>query len=491
MSIRIVSALLALGTALVGCASLGTPPMASSTSISAYERTQALPEAVVVAESLRDSYLNRAASQRQDDRWAGLGLIGIGLLAGDLAIRGVASSEVLGLGLAGVGLQAANRWSNPPSEWRIYIEGAGAIQCALTAVKPLRNAYPRKDELTAAIGGLDSGADGLAESLRAFDGDQTPRVVQARNAVDKARAMSQTAKAARTRLQTAGGDLYSVVGDIRVQVERQQAISAPDFGALVTSLVGQKIIGPSPLLAVPDPKTKASGSADTLVAPTKALEALIASTEDIVLLVNAKPATASLENCRVNVAAAGITMKVEPSTMTVQAGSTMTALASGGVPSYNATWLSTAPPADQIVLKAEGNGVISVEAKASAQTASYTLLVIDSSKGRESLKVDIVAAPPSALPTTPQPPPTVPDVPQACAKPDANVKAVQEALLKNDIKTVKIDNKDFTLVADGCQGKITNEAITQFYIKQGMDRASIETDPAKLLSQAASDLLKK
>ena len=201
------------------------------------------------------------------------------------------------------------------------------------------------------------------------------------------------------------------------------------------------------------------------------------------LLVNAKPATASLENCRVNVAAAGIAMKVEPSVITAQAGSTVTALASGGVPSYSATWLSTAPPAEQVVLKVEGNGVISVEAKAGAQSASYALLVIDSSKGRESLRVDIVAAP---APVKTEPTPSTPTLTKACSAPDAKVKAVQEAL-----KTVKIDDKDQALVADGCQGKLTNEAIIQFYVKQGMARASVDTDPAKLLSQAASDLLKK
>ena len=417
---RIASAFIALSAALAGCASLDPSPTASSASITAYKNTQSLPDAVVVAESLRNNYLDRAANQRRDDRLAGLGLIGIGLLGADLAIRGVASSEVLALGLAGVGLQAANRWGNPPTEWRIYVEGASALQCALTAVQPLRSAYPRKDEITDTIKSIESQANSLAESLQAFDGNDDPRVVRARNAVIKARATIPAAKAARTRLQAAGGELYAVVGDIQVQVERQQAISAPDFGTLVTSLIGQKIIGPSPLLKAANSFAKSSGPADILVAPTEVLESLIAVAEDILLLVNAKPATASLENCRVNVAAAGIAMKVEPSVMTAQAGSNVTALASGGVPSYSATWLSTAPPAEQVVLKVEGNGVISVEAKAGAQSASYALLVIDSSKGRESLRVDIVAAP---APVKTEPTPSTPTLTKACSAPDAKVKA--------------------------------------------------------------------
>lgn len=474
-----------LACALAGCTALAPAPQKTTLEL----KTRSLDNVVAAAEKLRESYLSRAYAQKREERIAGLGLIGLGLVAGDLAMRGAGQSEVLGLGLAGVGLHTSNNWANPRAEALVYVEGAGGIQCALTAMAPLNAAYRRRQELATLITKVQSDASSLRVRLSAFTIDE-PAVVGARNAVSRADALLPAAKDALAQLDGAGEDLYAALGDIEVQVAKMQFSVGPEFGSLITSLISQKIIVPSPLLQKPG-NAKTSSSAENDLGPlTKEIEGHLSLVESILARFNAKAAAAVLQSCKVNLAAAGIAMKVDPASVGVQAGETVTALASGGVPSYSAVWHALAAPTDLVTYKVEPNGVISITAKPGAKTGTYTLMVVDGGKGRDSLTVNVGAVPQPATSTEATQKPKGPDTPAAlCPNPSPLVKAVQEALVKEGIKTVKIKGVDQAVLIDGCQGPVTNEAMKQFYVqKQGLAEDAVEKDPARLLKEAASDL---
>ena len=481
-----IAALAALSLALAGCTSLGPSPEPDRAAVTTYKGSPTLPNAVAVAESLRDNYRARVNAQRRDERWAGLSLIGMGIVAGDLAIRGVGKHDVLGLGLGATGLYTANNWANPKPERLIFIEGAAAVQCALTAVDPLTLPYLRRNDLVRVIGVMDREAASVNKQLKAFT-VLDPSVARARNAVSRAMVLLPAARAALARLDQAGPQLYSVVGAIQTAVERAQENAAPDFHTLVASLMAEKILGPSPLLIEGDKKTAINKELENqLLETTETLESAVQEAQGIIDLVNAKPVSSELEKCKVDLAAAGITMKVDPAVLTVQAGTTRMALASGGVPSYSASWTSTTPPADQVTLKSEPNGIISIEAKANAAAGTYTVLVADSAKGREVLVVTIAAAAAATGATHAAAPANANAQPSCTRVP--KVEAVQKALVAKGIKSVKVDGKDRAVAVDGCMGPATIEAMKQFYRSQGMPENSIEKDANALLKEIAPDL---
>lgn len=482
--------LMSLFVVLTGCSSLKAPPEPSAAAKTAYEANRTLPNAVTLAESLRDAYLARSADLRQEERINGLALIGMGVMTGDLVARGIARSETLGLGLTGVGLYSANNWANPKSERVVYAESAGAVQCAINVVEPMRAAYEGQATLQQGKDKLKPDADALDAMLKDFDGSEEPRVVRARNAVVKARAVAAAAEAAQGYLKALGPALATAIGGVRVDVEVQLVRGGPDYTSLVGSLIQQKVLPATMPLSLPDSKVKESGAASTLDRPTAELEALTATLEKAVEMLNVRPSVADMQRCRIDPKAVGITMKVEPSVLTVKAGERSVALASGGTLPYAVSVLADAVIADQLVFTVAGNGVITIEAKSGAKAATYTTYVTDGGKGRETLIVTVTpaaAAAPAPAPVAP-PAPTAVAPAGACAKPDAAVKELQEGLRTLGLTNVKVDGVDKELLADGCPGKITSAAMKQLYVGQGMPEGDVEKDEAKLLKQAMADV---
>jgi hypothetical protein len=478
--------LLAAACVLVsGCTSLEKVPQRDSAAAETFlASTKTLPDAVKITEKLRTAYLDRARAQRREERLSGLGLIGLGLLTANMAARGVGDSAVLGLGMVGAGAYAAGNYTNTRADRSIFIYGASALQCALQATQPLQIAYTRQADLATGITWIESDAAALEVVLSEFANSTHEKVVQARNALAKARSLLPAAKDAQTRLTGAGGDLFSVVGKIEIEVEKALETSNPDFRALVASLIQSKILSvPAFLERVPVAGgVKTSAAEFTLEIPTKRLLSNVALVQGIVDLVNVKPTVADLESCKLDLAATGVSMKVEPTALTISAGTTRTALSSGGVPSYSASWLGANPPSDQVVLRSEGNGVLLIEAKDNAQAGTYTIAVSDSARGRESLVVTIVAADTSKSTSNSSSGGNKAAVP--CAE-DPKVKKVQIAINAKNSK-LEADKKPVPLVEDGCIGEKTVTAMKKIQLDQNVAADAIQSDPAKLLVDTAS-----
>lgn len=470
---------------LLGCSSLSPSPQADPQTVATFNTARTLPNAVAVAESLRTKYLERAGAQRREERVAGLAMVGMGLVAADLALRGVGTNEALGLGLAGAGLYTANGWVNTRTDRAIYVEGAAALQCALLATQSLQSAYTRRGDLNTNIGSLQTQSADLDRQLIAFTGSDSSAVLRARNASGRAKALIPVARAALAQLDQAGSNLYAVVGKVEVEVERALQTAAPDFNLLVASLINQKLLAPYSFTGTVEATADNKELVAALEAATSNLEVVITDTQNIVDLVNTTPSAAELQRCSVDVTAAGIAMKVEPSALIVAAETTGIALASGGVPGYSVSWFGTAPPTDQVTVKAELNGVISIEAKSTAQAGTYSLLVVDSAKGRATLLVTL------APKGTPAPAPvqrqqnadasSCPSIPR--------VKAVQAALIKRGTTSVTIDGTEKTVLEDGCEGPITDAAMTKYL--QEMKQDPMPTEREALLESTETWLARK
>ena len=470
-----------------GCASLKPVPVSEPTVVASFnESGRRLPDAVVVAESLLSKYLQRADELQREERRTGLGLIGLGVIGADLATRSIAENHVLGLGLAGVGMYAAGNWSNPRPLRLIYIEGASALQCAIAVTEPLQAAYTRRGDLEALIGNLESGASVLDGALATQSGNRSPAVMRAKAASTRAKALIPAARAALARMDRGGGELYAAVRRIQVEVQRALAGAAPDFQTLIASLTAQKIFAPSPAIDQRPPSKSSAAGEDVLDSNAATLESSIHDIENILDLVNARPATTELNACHVDTALAGITMRVDPGMLTVSAGTTRTALASGGVPPYLASWFGAAPSPDEVELRAEANGVILIAAKAVAAAGQYSVLVTDNAKGRERLEVTVQAA--SSGQTDGKSAGSLAPTPPACVS-DPTVKAVQQALRSKGVVAVTIDGKDNDVVADGCMGPITIAAMRKFQLEiENISPEAIPADSAELLKQTAAAL---
>ena len=378
---------------LCACSTVLTMPTPSENSIKTFQDGgRKLSDAVPIAESLMSSYLENADKLQREERSVGLGLIGLGLIGGDLAVRSVAPNHVLGLGLAGAGLYAGENWSNPRPMRLIYIEGAAALQCALDVTSPMQAAYTRRTDLNTLVASLDSLSGKIDTELKKNVGSSSPVVIQARDASARAKTLIPAARAALTLLDRAGGELYGVVRRVQIEVQRAQAGAAPDFKTLAASLAAQKIFAPTPLLDSLKVKATSAGNEELLKELAADLNLDIQDTQNIIDLVNSRPSLTELQACKIDVAASGIGMKVEPASVVVTAGSSKTVLVSGGVPSYSAGWFGAAPPADQVELRIEPNGVMLITAKATSVAGEFAVLVTDSAKGRERLQVTLQSA---------------------------------------------------------------------------------------------------
>lgn len=491
------------GAAMLGMAGCALDPQLSpdATLSKQYETSPTLPNAVTLANSLRDQYARKVEDQILLDRTVGLLLIGAAGAAGGLAINSVSPDVILGLALgAGAGYTAATFLSSKPQQL-IYAAGANAVQCALDAMHPMRIAYPRRDRLNELLRGSATTPSlrrqilSLQVLLAEFTAVSPPEVVRARAVAQQAKNLLSVAEEALAALDDAGGDLRTSLTSIQTQVTNAIITSSPNLATLAESLgkslpsLGAKITGVTLPAPVSDKVTKSAGAEAKLVAPTETLESAVGEVETIVAAVRAKPATEKLKNCAVDLKQAGLTMRLEPAgevplDLTAAGSSTVTLGASGGVLPYRAAWLGRRPPSAQVDLKIEsGLGLITVEAKKDAPAGSYVLLVQDSAQGRETSTIVIKSSAPQGSGKRAEASSTCPS--------DPEVAKVQKALIGKGVTTAQVDGKDQPLTEDGCLGPITTAAIRQFLKQQGVsdeDIAKIAKDAAKLLKSAKEAL---
>ncbi|MEJ1961111.1 MAG: hypothetical protein WDO56_05990 [Gammaproteobacteria bacterium] len=477
----------ALAITLPGCAlvepRLGPDPTVEAT----YASAPTLPNAVAVAESLRGVYSKKVEHQIITERITGLALIGATAVAADLALRSVSKNDVLGLSLGAAALYTGTNFLVSKPQEFIYAAGANAVQCSLDAIHPLRVAHQKRNRLEALIKAMDLSVRDLDSSLTVFDTLRAEPVLRARSLSQEVKNTLPVARDALNVLDNAGGELRSSVAAIQGQVTTAIITSSPSLEGLMESLgqslpaLGSRITGVALPVPPSPPAVKTSGDdaavKKALGKPTADLEALLVETQLIISAVEAKPSAEKLKACHVDLQEAGLTMNVVPSgDLTVQAGGSGATLSvSGGVLPYRqTTWIGPPPPADQVDLTTEtGAGLITVKAKQGATAGRFTLLIRDAAQGRQTVNVILTAATAPTKGLAQNPPP---GVAAATCMPDAKVKDVQQKLIDKGIKTVKIDDKDQPLTADGCHGPITDAAMRQFFKSQSADGTPVPDD---------------
>ncbi|SFQ15683.1 hypothetical protein SAMN05216567_111224 [Variovorax sp. OK605] len=474
---------------LAGCVSVTHPNLGpASDKLAAYDSAPSLSNAIAVGASMRDRYAEKIESQIAWERGIGVGLIGVTGVAADLAMRGVAKSEILGLGLAGAALYTGGNWLFSKPQQMIYAAGASAVQCALDVTQPFQLAEGLRPSLRADIAKIRLDSDELQRLLGARS-PTTPGEKSARGAIDRAKAVLPAAQEMLAALDGAGVALRSSLSAIQLQVTNAYLANSPNLQGLVEALgkslpaTGSKIIGvslpPMPQVAF----TAGSAAENELANKAKALDALVSDVAKTVASLNLKPGDDKLRLCSVDLKQAGLAMKLAPAgALTVRPGGAATVVVSGGVLPYRAEWIGQRPP-DGVSLKVEsGQGFITVEAKGGVTVGSYQLLVLDAGQGRESVDVAIGGSGGAQ-------PPASPNTRAAAATPDPKLRKVQQVLIDKGITTVKVDGKDEKVLADGQMGKISIEAMRQFMRDQGAHDDQIPKRADQLLAEVASMLV--
>lgn len=493
-------AVVSVAVSLASCGTIspnfGPDPTVDGT----YQSAPTLPNAVKVAESMKSRYATKVEDQMVWERISGLVLIGAATIGGDLAIRGIGKSELIGLGVGAGGVYATSNWLASRQQQIIYAAGANAVQCSLDVMQPTILAYGTRNKLAGDIPKLKRQKSSLDATLtRNFAGSSVPRVVRAQAAVERARAILPVAEQSLRTMDDAGAVLRSSLSSIQQQVTSAVAINSADLSGLLSSLgqalpdAGAKIIGVSlPGVPLDVSKVKTAGNDDALDAPTAALEDLIDEVNAIVDLVRVKPDTAALRSCRVDLKDAGLTFTAAPTELSIEAGKTAQISLNGGVLAYRQPqWIGSVPPADQATLTFEsGQGLVTVATKASLPTGQYTLLVLDAGRGTQTVAVTVRAAAAGTGGNTPTKTTTGQGATAtaACTK-NARVQQVQEELLKKGVKTGNVGGKDKPLIADGCNGDITAAAMRAFYISQVPDAKPDQIPPADKLLESVASLL--
>ena len=463
--------------------------------VAAYSEQPTLPNAIKVAESLRNNYSTEVKDQIITERVTALALIAAATVAADMSIRQVSKNDVLGLTLgSGAVYTATNFMVNKPQQY-IYAAGANAVQCALDVVHPLRVANEKRGRLETLIKEIDAGMRDVSSSLDKFKNGEgkdpnEAEVARGRAAAEEARNLIPVATEALTVLDNSGGDLYSAVGRIQGEVEHAISENTPNLQSLMQQLgsalpaLGSQITGVAlPASSQKGDNTKSAADEDALKAALvliKDLEAKLAETRLIIALVEAKPSTEKLKTCSLDLQQAGLTMKVTPSgALTVTAGQVATvSIKSGVLPYRRATWVGNGPAADKVELTTEtGAGVVEIKTKADTPADTYVMLLQDSAQGHETVNVTIREST-----VTEKNPPKEEE--KKCTE-DANLKKIQDVLVnKKGIKTVTVDGKDQEVLVDGCSGPRTDAAMRKYYKSQVQGPVGTDGKPKELADDA-------
>ncbi|MBT5666320.1 MAG: hypothetical protein HOJ06_13355 [Rhodospirillaceae bacterium] len=387
-----------------GCGTVIDPSVSANPSlVTAYDSNPTLPNAVKVANSLRDNFGNKVDQQIMLTRTVGLALIPVAAAAAGLGASGIGGEAILALGLAGGSAFTATTFLTSKTQQHIYAAGANAVTCALDAIHPLRVGYPQLRRLNLLLnGGIENGTTvmsyhklirDLDNLLLNFSGKKkSARIVRAEAAVREARDMSNRANQAIIALENAGGDLTRSLNQIKTIVRTAVIDSTPDLATLVGSLgkalpgLGQKITGAT-LSQGPSKTIKLSAN----VMITLALDLLQERTAQIGVMVEkvaVRPSKEDLKNCNADLAQAGVTFVVNPTgDIEVDVGkadATVSFTAEGGVPFYRANWVGQRPnPATVSIDDGSGLGVVTVTVKKGTPDATYTLQIKDNSNNRE------------------------------------------------------------------------------------------------------------
>ncbi len=455
-----------------GCAVIEPRLSPNKEKANIYAKDPILPNAVILAESLRVQYANKVENQILLDRAVGLTLIGAAGAVGGLAATGGPTLPVIVTMLGGGVLFGADSFLSSKPQQMIYASGANAIQCALDIMQPMTIAYKSRERLKAYIDGSDKGSQKALESKIA-DVEQlmiglrsnkvrSPISVRAETAVQKARVVSEPARKAIGILDGSGAVLRASLSSIELQVTNAIITNSPSVQALATSLgFSLPTIG-KPLNIAPVTPIKGNvvnpsdADEDELLIKTQDLEQTVAVIESIIAEVNERASVDKLKTCNINLEQAGLKMTISPSgeipvpLPKSNVSTTVTIRASGGVLPYGAKWIGRTPPSEQVSLEIEsGQGIVTVKVNKDAEEAVYGLIIHDAANGSVDTSIRISSTS------------------------DSTTKSVQGTSSKNCIKKAIIENiQQFLnnkigkkeLVEDGCYGKETESAI-KLYLK--------------------------
>jgi hypothetical protein len=412
---------------------------------------QTMPYAQAYARSAMRAYQSAVDGEVVASTRLGSGLIGLAGVITALAAYGAHKDALIGGALLGGTAYAIGNWNLSKQRQLVYLAGAEAVNCALTAV----NAFNMSEadriglndalaDLERSLGEVTGGIDVALARKKAVPVDTATKqlhdsadqaIVNARTATGAGREVLQSGRQIAGKVHRAGGELVNAVDRISVAVDKAALETIPDL-ASVTKVVGG-IAGFAtafvPASASVEGFTKAAAGARTesrraLAAAdqsvqgqkelTDSLEQLASRVE---LLANAtarvrsrtavfdaSATTESLKNCNVNVSS-GLT--ATPSTLQLKGGveESYLVMVSGGTKPYGAELQGAAASSGLTRLGPTGfDNTMYVKGTTATQSGTYSILVWDSSNPPKSISVSVTVGSGAGAPGNDAPPPPAP-----------------------------------------------------------------------------------
>ena len=457
----------------------------------AYDRQPTLPNAVLLAASLRDGYSAQVSDSILLDRSTALLLITAAGIATGLGSATSTHSAVLGLTLGGAAGYTAETYINSKPQQIIYAAGANAVQCAIDATQPLQIAYGERAKLADLLQTLRGQIGDLeVEISRSGPAVSSPDIERGKANLTNANALYSAGNVSLETLDKAGGALSQSVMAIKVQVGMALATSTPNLQSLASGLSASlpslaNQLGGAPAAQALPKKPTGEQAANFDPAANRKIEATITALSALLDRIHAAPATDVLKNCGVDTQKLGLAMRVAPSgavTAEISDASPSKNVGlqvSGGAIPYSYIWLAEQP--DPSVVKVSfdsGNGLAIVTVGSGTAAGDYVLQFSDAAGVKTSATLHVVssvtakdkqgAGAAGAAPAAPK------------CKEDADVKQTQTFLLAQKgadgaalYAKVQVGGASKTLIADGCMGPTTRSAAGQYLEAQKVDTAGL------------------
>ncbi|MGP1678056.1 MAG: hypothetical protein ACTS6J_12975 [Burkholderiales bacterium] len=414
---------------------------------------QTMPYAQAYARSAMQAYQRAADREIVAGTTLGSGLIGLAGVITALAVYGAHKDALIGGALLGGTAYAIGNWSLSKQRQLVYLAGAEAINCSLTAVNAFNMSerdrvglYDALADLEQRVGDVSVGIDAVLARKKAIPEDAASKplhdsadqaIINARTATGAGREVLESGRQIAGKVHRAGGELVNAVDRVSVAVDKAALETIPDL-ASVTKVVGgiagfatafvpasASVDGLTKAAAVARIESRRAAAADLKVQGQKELtDALerLASLVDLLAnatarvrsrtaVFDASATTESLKNCNVNVSS-GLT--ATPSTIQLKGGAeeSFLVMVAGGTKPYGADLQGAAASSGLTKLGPTGfDNTMYVKSTAATKSGTYSILVWDASNPPKSISVSVTVGSGAGAPGDGTPAPAPPPAP--------------------------------------------------------------------------------
>lgn len=380
-----------------------------------------IDEAVTYANEVKDKYRDALGNETTFSNVLGIGLIGVATAVPIMTLTAASTKSIGITAMSGAGAFGLGTWLQSTPRQKAYIQGYNAVNCAIEATSPLRNAKHGNSYKTfdAALKIVDTKIENVEKRIGDAMRWRNKNPEDVDNAIKIARMAIKEAEEARIlsvelelELDTIGDNFVTAVDEIIGQIDLMILENKQDLAAL-SSIIGRLggiysqlsavppgLIGGGEIGAKPETETgmkKEAAAADEKQALSKlqyAVVELVSSTRQMADFVNAvinKKPIAALKKCRVDpsLIATALTIKPSSGVFTGKTEETKAFVIQGGAHPYRVTLL-TGQGANVMASQPDLFGpAFVVQIKADTPLGTYSVYAADAAGRNAILEVKV------------------------------------------------------------------------------------------------------